>query len=127
MVRISVAGTTYLGNSVSMTCVVTLIGVSVNDLDVALRWTRDDNDFTGDTTTGVSIRPLLLAGVIVQSTIDFDSLWLDNGGSYQCSTTINRKGQSDSSVSANDDWNLIVVGKHLRTFHFKRTRNENIS
>ena len=95
------------------------MGVTVSDVDVELSWMKNDSNFTGDAATVVIITPTILAGVIVQSTISFPSLQQANGGTYQCSTTINRKGHPDTGISSSGTENLVVVGKHFRAFHFK--------
>ena len=95
------------------------MGVTVSDVDVELSWMKDDSILTGDVATGVIIFPTDLVGVYVESTISFPSLQQANSGKYQCSTTINHKGQLDTGISASGTENLVVVGKHFRAFHFK--------
>ena len=119
----------YLYTTVTISCTITLVGVTVNDVDVNFSWMKDDSNFTGATGvtiiptatggTDVTIKPTAFVKVFVHSSIRFSSLQQANGGKYKCSTTFNRKGQPDTGISASGTENLVVLGKHFRAFHFK--------
>ena len=108
--HISVAGETYLSNSIKITCFVTSKDQYSFYLYASLTWMKDGRNFYGDPSTEVNITRLV-GPMSTTSIIKFPSLQLKHSGLYECALT--PIVQTSPAIPLSDSIYLNVFGKQF--------------
>ena len=102
---------TYIGNDVTVECVVILNGVrDGDDVDVSVSWMKGGTLFTGVTDRVTINSPeTQLSGAAVSSTVDFSPLQSPDAAMYTCEVVITPREGNVPALTASETMTLDVI------------------
>ena len=106
---------TYIGNDVTVECVVILSHVrDGDDVDVSVSWMKGSTPFTG-VTDRVTINPpeTQLSGAAVSSTVDFSPLQLSDAAVYTCEAVITPREGNVPALPVSETMTLVVISESV--------------
>ena len=104
-------GVPFLGNSITLTCAVTLTGVRADDdVGVALNWRKDGVSLTD--TSRITVTPVMsVFGVLVSGSVEFMSLEESDAGEYTCEAVITPREGDVPPLTASKDFSLTLISE----------------
>ena len=105
-------GVPFLGNSITLTCAVTLTGVKADiDVGVALNWRKNGGSLTD--TSRITVTPVMstVFGVLVIGSVEFMSLEESDSGLYTCEAVITPLEGDVPPLTASEDFSLTLISE----------------